>query len=157
MNDLSRQLLDLAYKSLKPQEETPERLDREADKLWVVWRNRTIEAWGAALYPLLQDRPASYFLDPQRWNWVLDQLDRYGLYYWELPLYEDDEADDDEIQTWMAHFLAVMWWIQQEALMDHLDYTSAELNEFLAYKQTYSPPRRAAGKARKYGEQISMF
>ncbi len=153
MNDLSRDILEAAWDKLSKNQQTPEWLASKADEIWACWRNKLIDDSAEQVMPYVRRRPATdYYPETPAGAKCLDWLDEQGFYWWETPVYDGEEGDNDFVYHFFAYYLAVRAWLCFEPDMPHLDYTEAELEEFFNFKKAYAPPVTKSNQ-----RQLSMF
>ncbi|MBE7557331.1 MAG: hypothetical protein HS126_40355 [Anaerolineales bacterium] len=177
MNELTKALLEVAWKDLKANRRTLKDLKAEVYDSWIIWRNWMILDWAAELMDVLHRRPVTdFYPDAPLGDAVLSWLEGNGYFDFELPCYgyEDEEEEpytqeqrdqaDDEVYYFVAHTLALMAWVAFEPAQDdvipgrweQLDYTEAEIEEFFNFKMNYAP-RPQPSRKKVEGTQLSMF
>lgn len=166
MNELTKELLEVAWKDMPAKQRSLDRLKCEVRTSWIIWRNHQVEDWGAQVLEEVQRRPATdYYPDTFLGASCIDWLDNHGFYSWEFPAY--DGADDDFVYHFIAHWLAVMAWLAfepngsgRQAAWTDLDYTEAEIEEFFNFKMDYAPrpkPKYERQLKKVEGTQLTMF
>lgn len=164
MNELTKELLEAAWKDLEAKRRTLDWLKCEVGTDWVIWRNCEIEDWAAQTVEYVQRRPASdYYWDTELGDFFYGWINAHGFYDWELPIC--DGEDDDFVYGTIAHVLALMAWLAFEPVKGEvlpgrwpqLDYTDVEIEDFFNFKMNYAPRPKIKKGEKVAGTQMTMF